>query len=342
MSTRLRFDWATRRSQFYDRLTLLKNGDPIEAYGSEVHNLETRLPEYVRFWRCHVCPATQRPKTWTAYNPNAADSVIKLSQRSHSVFAYVVEACENLRQVKQHGPGDRYEHWYNTVMYAGNALQMFASVQKVMRDYQTGARGPLAVDLQTDINIFTDWSTNWIHDYDTAIAFRNYVTHNGRFQIFIERTPFAPATYSVLKMSEVTRTNAEAISWYESVDDFQSKRHRFATVAEVGDDLVTKTITWLNRAYEHINLALEPLLGTYMYSEKWGTPLSDSEFYAVQPQKQRLNVPSLDGVGEPRHSPSTPVGSGSGTVIVPIQQTGSTASSTSHMAGPDWETNGTF
>lgn len=246
--------WLARQS-FYDSLNLRKDGDDAEQLGCVQYDLDKSFAEYEKFWRYHVAPATQRPMSALLFNAGVHAAVIELAQRSYTVFAYLLEANEYLAQLRAGNIGPRFRKWYNTIMYAGNALQVFTGVQETIEQ-------SLAAAMRQTLKLFPDWPTAWNPGRESVVNYRNYVTHQGKFQFFEEG-----GTVFVLKRTEVTRATG---SWWYSVTDFKSQRVKWASVADVAADTVKETTDWLNRAYARINATLSDLPPLLAYQTLWG------------------------------------------------------------------------
>jgi hypothetical protein len=106
---------------YYDGLTLAC-GDKIEQQAERDHQISSLFPNYVKFWKLHICPATNRPHS-IAWRPGISDIVSAVGQRSHGVLKDLRNGLDYLRMVKAGnlGPDDRNVD--TALLYAGNALQ---------------------------------------------------------------------------------------------------------------------------------------------------------------------------------------------------------------------------
>jgi hypothetical protein len=62
-----------------DEMNLSEHGASIERQGADVYRLDLAFPNYQRFWRRHVVPATERPKS-VYLRPRAAEAVERVKQ----------------------------------------------------------------------------------------------------------------------------------------------------------------------------------------------------------------------------------------------------------------------
>ncbi|MBX3411859.1 MAG: hypothetical protein KF708_04015 [Pirellulales bacterium] len=243
----------TNRKPFYDGLTLRANGDAAEQRGALVFDLDRRFPEYERFWKYHIAPATQRPHDALAFNPNVDDAIVYITQRSYSVFAKLLKAHSLLERVGAQDYGEMFENWSNTIGEAGDAIQRFHDLR--------GTIAQLSALVGSPTDPFPDWSKNWKDDCDALGGYRHYETHQGEFQIFVENDmPY------VLKREKLAdRALRAGVTWNLSISDFQFNRGDFTTLIYAAVNTVDETTAWLNKAYERINATLDPLLSNPNY-----------------------------------------------------------------------------
>ncbi|MEI8374627.1 MAG: hypothetical protein WCJ35_17515 [Planctomycetota bacterium] len=248
---------------FYDGLTLAVNGDPIEKQAVTQFDLGKRFPHYESFWKRHVCPATDRP--WGInLRSGVSDIISVIAQRSYSVLVYTLEAVDHLREVSEGRLGPRNRNCYITLMYAGNALQVFMELKRALCGTLVGM-DDLATRLSMPIDPFLDWKTTWEPDRKSASNYRNYVTHQGYI-------------YSVLRQSSGERMvlsrdafkTKTPYTWLQAEAEYNRDPSKWIDLFDACRGIVDDTITFLDRAYEKIICVMDPLLETADYQRLWG------------------------------------------------------------------------
>jgi hypothetical protein len=257
--------WTASKS-FYDQQTLVSNGDETEKYAAKTLNFEALFPHYGKFWRYHVCPATTRPAGIT-FRAGVGDIASVITQRNYTVFMYLVETLEHLQLVDAGTIGPRNRNCYIVLMYAGNALQVFAELQTAL----CGKPGPLngmpdlAKQLGVYIDPFPDWKTMWAYDRDLLSTYRNYLTHQGWFYC-VEKS----ATNELLVLKPDAFQPGAAYTWTHADRDYRANPNNWFPVQDLCHVVVKDTIAFLDLAYEKICTELEPLLPTATYQALWG------------------------------------------------------------------------
>ena len=254
--------WNSARP-FYDGLTLAVDGDPIERQAVTQFGLGKRFPHYEVFWKRHVCPATDRPRGIN-FRFGVSDIISVIAQRSYSVFVYALEAVDHLREVSEGRLGPRNRNCYITLMYAGNALQVFTELQRALSGTLDGMNG-LATTLSMPIDPFPDWKTAWAPDRESASNYRNYVTHQGYI-------------YSVLRQSSGERMvlsrdafkKKTLCTWLQTEAEYNRDPSVFIDVVDACRGIVDDTIAFLDLAYEKIICVMDPLLEHDDYQRLWG------------------------------------------------------------------------
>src|SRR5438132_13331642 len=173
--------WQAHAS-FYNGLTLAADGDPAEREIAVSFDLNKILPKCEELWKRHVCPATTRPEGIT-FRKNICPAVPLIAQRSYSVLAYLADALDSLSQVRAGNLGRRNRHCRDTIVYAGNALQVMTELQSAACGIPHGLDGmkTLSQELGARIDPFPDWQSNWEAKRKSAANYRNYLTHHGLF-----------------------------------------------------------------------------------------------------------------------------------------------------------------
>jgi hypothetical protein len=250
---------------FYDGLTLAANGDPIEKQAAQF-GLDKRFPHYETFWKHHVCPATTRPQG-TSFRPGVADIVGVVAQRSYSVFVYLLEAVDFLQKVLAGETGPRNRNSYITLMYAGNALQVFCELQCALCGKPKKLMGlnDLATESGKNISLFPDWATAWGPDRDSASTYRNYITHQGWIYSVLRQS-----TGERMVLARIAFKSGTAHSWVQAEKHYGSNRSNWISLTDAYRGIVDDTISFLNAAYERINKTMAPLLTDPNYQRLWG------------------------------------------------------------------------
>jgi hypothetical protein len=257
--------WNTAES-FYERLTLGNDGDPDERHGASQHGLDRLFSQYETFWKRHVCPATNRPRGIT-FRPGVADIVSVITQRNYTIFIYLLEAYEFLSPVLQGEYGLRKRNCYTAIMYAGNALQVFAELQSALcgkPEKLTGMKD-LADELGVCINPFPHWSKNWQPDRESASNYRNYVTHQGCFY-----SVFHQASGEILVLKRDAFEKKATYTWTQADTDYASNPGGWTKLGEACKGIVDDTTAFLNRAYKSIVSELDKQLTNPAYQRLWG------------------------------------------------------------------------
>jgi hypothetical protein len=101
MCTQKTYSWLDCQKNLYDKLTLRADGDDLERHGATEYDLvgKDHFPNYEKFWRYHVAPATFRPHHHWWRDADAC--IAKLGQRSYSIFFHLVSAHDSLASVQE-------------------------------------------------------------------------------------------------------------------------------------------------------------------------------------------------------------------------------------------------
>jgi hypothetical protein len=276
---------------FYDQLTLAQHGDPAEQYATTTLGVGKLLPHYEQFWRYHVCPATTRP-TGIIFRPGVADVVSVIAQRNYTVFMYLIEALEHWRLVDGGDLGPRHRNCYIALMYAGNALQVFAEFQTALCGKPGSLNGvaDLATQLGVSIDPFPDWKQTWQYDRDLVSTYRNYLTHQGWFY-----TVYKSATKQLLVLKPDRFTPKVAYSWTHADRDYALNPDHWFPIQDLCRLVVNDTVAFLDLAYEKICKELKHLLTVPTYQTLWGW----------QPNQTIPTLPPALSAGSPPRVTST-------------------------------------
>jgi len=242
----------------YDAVTLRRDGDQLEQKASIIFNLDAAFPNYEEFWKLHVVPGTQRPYDPKRFNLDISPAVIELAQRSYSVFANLYDASVLLESMRAGEFGEFHRNWYALVKCAGDALQLRLGMCETIE-------GPIAMRVGMALKVFPEWKSVWKPSYDAVSVFRNYSTHQGRFQIFVGAgQPF------IISRSELTTDRVDSVSWTYTECDFRDNPEMFQPIIEVANGIMEDTIKWLDKAYGEFLRVLNPLLLQPAYRVLWG------------------------------------------------------------------------
>lgn len=282
----------TAAMPFYEGLTLAQDGDPAEKFGATRHRLAQRFPNYEAFWKRHVCPATERPGAIT-FRPGLADVVSVITQRSYTVFIYLLEAYEFLAPVLQSDYGPRKRNATATIMYAGNALQIFAELQSALCGSPKPLQGmkDLSHELRSPIKLFPDWAQNWQQDRNSASNYRNYLTHQGYLYAVYKQ-----ASKDTLVLNRDTFQNHTAYTWTHADSHYASNPQDWVSLADACKGIVDDTTAFLDRAYSRMISHLDQHLGNPDYQRLWGWKDNQAIPTALQPTAPTSTPPTLSSV----------------------------------------------
>ncbi len=254
---------------FYDQLTLAVDGDgQAEQPAARNDNINGVFPAYEKFWRHHVCPATQRPHGIN-FRQGVADIISIIVQRNYSVFVYAVEAREFIAKARQGDTGPRNRNYYVALMYAGNALQVFTELRRALCGKpdrrNMGTMNDLSRELGVQFDPFPDWNSNWKAEQESASNYRNYVTHQGWFY-----SVFQQATGKQYVLNRDEFRPREPWTWTHAENDYRSNPSGWIEFDKSCQGIVDDTIAFLDLAYEKIAAVMEPLLVIADYQRLWG------------------------------------------------------------------------
>ena len=219
---------------YYDGLTLAKDGDTIEQQAATQFGLDKLFPNYEIFWKYHVCPATVRPRGIT-FRPDVSDIISVIAQRSYTVLTYILESMDYLRLVEKGELDPRNRYCYITIIFAGNALQVFTELQNALTGNPNKLSGmdDLATQLGVPINLFPNWQTKWRADRDSAVNYRNYLTHQGRLYTV---TPTATNKPLVLKRSAFQQN--VTYTWTHAESDYNANPANWISLSNVCKEIL--------------------------------------------------------------------------------------------------------
>jgi len=259
-------EWTVWKEAF-DRVTLRKDGDSLEVRGANDFGLDVQFPNYEIFWRYHVVPATNRPGN-IYFRQYVNPTVTKICSTNHSIFVNLVNASESLHKINGGNlGGDRFRNCTDFIKCAGDALQLFTEMQKLIET-------DLANALCKTIQLWSqaDWRQKWCPAREKVIGYRNFLTHVGFPQVMQiaqaneARIPFVLHPDYVIRGSNPTWPDLEKL--------YQTNPEKWAKLVDVCNLLNRQTMRWLDDAYGEVITALNPFLSTedYQYLWGWDTP----------------------------------------------------------------------
>ncbi len=257
--------WSSSKP-FYDKQQLAQHGDSTERYAATSLNIVSNFPNYEKFWRYHVCPTTTRPTAIT-YREGVADIISVITQRNYTIFIYLVEALDHLNILQTGELGLRNRNCYITLMYAGNALQIFTDLQNAICGSPKPLKGMrcLTEQLEIKINLFPEWEKTRANQREILSTYRNYLTHQGWFYM-VEKS----ATKQLLVLKPEEFAQQPAYTWTHAARDYEANPNKWIPIQDLCRRVVDDTIAFLNEAYGRICETLDPQLSNAKYQKLWG------------------------------------------------------------------------
>jgi len=247
----------------YRQMELSTEGDPMEIGFANGYNLSRIFPNYEKFWRFHVAPATNRPVDLD-HRPTAAKEVCVIMTLSYSILNDLFDATLAMAELRRGVYGDRYKNFKDAVKSAGDGLQKFT-------DFQRSIENDLARALHRTIQVWSheEWKTTWEPRREKIINYRNYLTHiSSAPRILLVPSPGGGEVPHVLRRDFVVL--GQYPTWNEQSELYASNPERFGTFMEIYDELYAETAGWLNDAYAKVIESMDPLLPEPSYHFLWG------------------------------------------------------------------------
>jgi hypothetical protein len=288
--------WKEHES-FYNSLTLA-DGDELEQYAAK--NIAKTFPNYEGLWKRHVCPATNPlDGNGMDFRPGVADVISLIVQRSYSVLYNLVLARESLAKVQTDAPDRWSQNCYDTIIYAGNALQVLTALQNAVCGKPEKMQGTkdLAEQVGVTIDPFHDWKQNWKADYDSASKYRNYLTHEGHFYTVQDRE-----SGKTLVLNRGGFESKVPFPWKRAGARFKSDPTDWKPLDEVCEEILEESTTFMNRAYGRLLEDLDKQLLNPDYQKALGMAgSSDSTCRDTAGSSQGYGRPSRQVHQERKH-----------------------------------------
>jgi hypothetical protein len=257
--------WETVRS-FYQALTL-EDGDEHERFGDRQFRLGTRFPNYVQFWKNHVCPATMRPVS-IRLRDTASPIVNAIAQRSYSIFKDILNACISLNELRAALLREKERSAELVILFSGNAVQKLTELKSAITTVGGSPKDfpgmkTLAQEIGAGIDPFPDWVSDWNDQRSEVVRYRNYLTHQGvMFKVIWAGDIFV--------QSHLEIENRRIHTWDQAQTDFRANRSGWVRLGKACEYILDETIAFLDLAYARIAIALKPLLVETTYHSLWG------------------------------------------------------------------------
>lgn len=256
---------------YYETLSLRNDGIEIEKLGATKYGLDRTFQHYEVFWKYVVAPTTERPNDPLQLKSRVDPLIYTIAIRSYTVFVRLVQAHEFLERVDKGNFGLGYLHWDAAIIFAGNAIQVFDEVVNLIeppnKKREKYGKPTLSSLLEVEIRPFADSDSKWKQSRNNAIAYRNYLTHQGVFQIV---TPNGQPY--VMKSSEAKITSENSRDEFLPLPADYAIEHpeKFAPIASVGREILNETVECLNKGYERINKHVIDLPFAPKNRKHWG------------------------------------------------------------------------
>lgn len=252
--------------EFYGRLTFAEHGESYEKYGAEHHDLGGRLSYLQEFWRCHVAPVTNRPNN-IDLSDNIHPLVSRMAETNYEVYCNIVDALEEMQEI---GKNDgmkppRYVRCLNVLRFAGDTLQLFKELRKIIDD-----------DVREKIGgsnkVFDNWAP-WEKSKTELQRYRHMLVHHGRPWYFFHGHEHRGVPY-VLRPEYCKYGGRKSTTWsrQKAEDRFKKNDAEFQRLDEACKATLDGSIAWLDLAYRQVVTAMGPWLHTEQYRSLWRWP----------------------------------------------------------------------
>jgi hypothetical protein len=254
--------WIANKS-FYDGLTLARDGVAEEQEFASRHALASEFPNYERFWKLHVCPATNRPHD-AGFRTKTSAMVRTIAKASFAVLVKLLDADDSLATILAGDLGDRNRNARDTIEAAGNALQLASELCYAVGGNPNKPKLPsLARELSVPIDLFPDWDADWKVDRDNASEYRHALVHDG-----LPYTVNIAATGEVLVLGRASFK--PGINWEPAQASYTASPGDWQPLGTVCTEIFRDTVAFINRTYERLLSTMQPLLTNPAYQQAWG------------------------------------------------------------------------
>src|SRR5262249_25705900 len=149
----------------------------------------------------------------------------------------------------QAGEDNKWNHnCYDTIIYAGNALQVLTEFQyAVSGRWEKGKKKDtedLLTQLRVSTNPFEDWNANWWDDRERASNYRHYLTHQGHFYTVHDAT-----SRKTLVLKSDKFTNRKPFPWTDAEASYKSNPNDWEPLDTVCKEILEHTVKFLDRTY---------------------------------------------------------------------------------------------
>jgi hypothetical protein len=279
-------DWDALKAAYQDLRFDSEPAENVEKYAVERHELNKHLPNLEVFWRFHIAPATNRPVD-THLRDGISPVVSRMAERSYEIFCNVSDALDELAIVKSGLSPPRYRPCLNVMRFTGDALMLFDglidNINTLNRKRKVNEPS-VARHLGQTIDLFEDWyfgSHDWQKRREAVVTHRNMLVHHGR--PWLHFLPNDDTIPYILRAddcrADVSRRDDETefLTWERQIRKFkaENQRGKFITLPEACEEVVDRTIGWLNDAYGRVVERLDQTLSKepaafIKYRSLWG------------------------------------------------------------------------
>lgn len=285
--------WIAAKERF-DQWTLAKHGDPHEQHAAQCHEIEQRFPNYAKFWKYHVCPATERAtgsSPGIAMCTNASDIVYAVAQRSHGVLLNIGFALDDLREITEGHLGQRWRTVHCFFKFAGDSLQLFHGLESAVK-LLTKELG-----LETSPFPHDEWKDNWEPTRKQLVAYRNYLSHHGQFYSTEDAVGqvrvLNPEAYRGLKQGNT-------FTWSDARKAALDNPSQLIPLSLACEEVAKDTINFLNDVYAPLITTLDSILAQPQHWQKYQQLLGWSEAtLSVLPTDHLAHAPAIDSLSDP-------------------------------------------
>jgi hypothetical protein len=277
--------WEMMKPDF-DRLELRQDGDYSEIDAFSIAFSDGCFSNYERFWRYHVAPASRRPdKIW--FREGTDERICKLAQTSFSTFRNIFEAVAQLSIIGCEGLGDRERNVTIAMVFAGNALEMFDSLNGTAKNLFNKLSGD-----DYPKPLIPDWNKR----SGELSVYRDHIVHHGTLMMLTSDT--APPL--VLRRDLLKKYDHP--NWAQILKDHGGIISHWQDIGNACRDVVVETLVLLDDCYANLVDQMDKLLCNPKYQVLWGWA-DGMETY--DPTLRLYSYPPGSGTGSGQSSPSS-------------------------------------